>query len=61
MHSQLTGSAGLVLMGSDIPARMSLTPGDNISVSLSGEDEAELRGYWDALSVDATTTAPFGR
>lgn len=61
MHSQLTGAAGLVLMGSDTPARMSLTPGDNISVSLSGEDEAELRAYWDALSADATITAPFER
>ncbi|MES2093594.1 MAG: VOC family protein [Actinomycetota bacterium] len=61
LHSQLTGSSGLVLMASDTPARMSFTPGDTISVSLSGEDEAELRGYWDALAVDATITAPFER
>ncbi len=61
MHSQLTGAAGLVLMGSDTPARMSYTPGDTISVSLSGEDESELRAYWDALTADATITAPFER
>jgi PhnB protein len=36
---------------------MSYTPGDNFSVSLSGEDEAELRGYWDKLSDGATITA----
>ena len=61
MHSQLTGAGGIVLMGSDAPARMPLTIGDNVSVSLSGDDEEELRGYWDGLSRDATITAPFER
>ena len=59
MHSQLTSSNGLILMGSDTPNSMEYTPGDNISVSVNGEDEAELRGYWDKLTVGSTITAPF--
>lgn len=61
MHSRLTSPTGLVLMGADSPERFPYTPGDNISVSLSGDDEAELRGYWDALSTGANITAPFER
>lgn len=61
MHSMLTSPNGLVLMGADTPNSMAYTPGDTMSVSLSGEDEAELRGYWDRLSVGATITAPFAR
>ena len=29
---------------------MEHNPGDNITVSLSGDDGDELRGYWDKLS-----------
>lgn len=57
MHGMLTSPGGLTLMGADTPSSMSYTPGDNFSVSLSGEDEAELRGYWDKLSDGATITA----
>ena len=28
---------------------MAYTPGDNYSISLSGEDDGELRGYWEKL------------
>lgn len=39
---------------------MEYTPGNNHSVSLSGqaEDEEVLRGYWDRLSEGATVAAP---
>jgi PhnB protein len=37
---------------------MDHTPGSNISVSLSGDDDAELRGYWDRLSASGTVTVP---
>jgi PhnB protein len=65
MHSQLTSEGGLVLMAADTPKSMDYTPGENISVSLSGEDDAELHGYWDALAEGATvqqplTQAPWG-
>lgn len=65
MHSQLTTDNGLVLMGADTPNTMGFTVGTTYSVSLSGEDDAELRGYWDRLTVGATigeplNTAPWG-
>jgi PhnB protein len=58
MHSQLTSDGGLVLMAADTPNSMEYTPGTNHSVSLSGDDEAELRGYWDKLSADGTIAMP---
>ena len=58
MHAQLTTPNGLTLMGSDTPSHLEITPGTNFSVSLSGEDEAELRGYWDRLSADADVSQP---
>ena len=58
MHGMLTSPTGLVLMGADTPNSMSYNPGDNIAVSLSGQDEPELRGYWDKLVDGATITAP---
>jgi PhnB protein len=61
MHSMLTTDNGLVLMASDTPNSMEYTPGTNYSVSLSGEDDAELRGYWEKLSADSTITMPLDR
>ncbi|WP_291055302.1 VOC family protein [Herbiconiux sp.] len=58
MHSQLVTDGGLVLMISDVPAKMDLTPGNNITVSLSGDDVDELRGYFDRLSEGATIFVP---
>ena len=58
MHGELKTEGGLTLMGSDTPNTMEYTPGTSISVSLSGEDEGELRGYWDKLSGGGTVTVP---
>ena len=58
LHSQLETENGLVMMGADTPSGMDLTPGTNYSVSLSGEDETELRGYWDKLSAGGTVSMP---
>ena len=33
-------------------------PGDNIAVSLSGDDADDLRGYWEKLSDGGTVTMP---
>lgn len=49
MHAQLIAPNGLILMGADTPNSLELATGSNISISLSGEDEAELRGYFDKL------------
>ena len=54
MHSMLVTDGGLALMAADTPNAMDNTPGTNFSVSLSGEDEAELRGYWEKLSKGGT-------
>jgi PhnB protein len=61
MHSVLETTGGLTLMGSDTPSDMEYAPGGSISVSLSGEDEAELRGYWDKLADGATVTMPLDK
>ena len=58
MHSMLVTENGLVLMGADTPNSMAYTPGDNYSISLSGEDDGELRGYWEKLSDGGTVTMP---
>ena len=58
MHAQLETSNGFTLMASDTPPGMDFTPGTNISISLSGNDEATLRGYWDKLSAGGMTMMP---
>jgi len=58
MHAQLDGDNGLTLMASDTPARMEYRPGNNISVSLSGDNEAELKGYFQKLAAGGTVTMP---
>ena len=58
MHSMLLTDDGLCLMGSDAPAGMDDTPGSSISVSLSGDDVEELRGYYDTLAASGTVTVP---
>jgi PhnB protein len=59
MHSQLETPDGLVLMGADTPDGMEYRPQTGVSVSLSGDDEARLRGYWERLSEGGTVTMPF--
>lgn len=58
MHSQLMTENGLTLMASDTPSSMEYNPGSNYSISLSGDDDAELRGYWEKLSESGTVTMP---
>ena len=58
MHSQLITDDGLTLMAADTPNSMDYNPGNNYSVSLSGEDEVELRGYWDRLCEGGTVAMP---
>jgi PhnB protein len=58
MHGMLTTTQGLVLMGADTPNSMEYSAGSSISISLSGDDETELRGYYDKLSDGGTVTVP---
>ncbi len=57
MHGMLETDLGFTLMGADTPPGLAYTAGDNITVSLSGDD-AELRGYWEKLSDGGTVSVP---
>ena len=62
MHAMLDAGPGLVLMASDVPPGMPKGEGSRITISLSGDDEATLRGYWDGLvGGGGTVTQPLER
>ncbi|MCC3266925.1 VOC family protein [Arthrobacter gengyunqii] len=61
MHSSLKTDNGFVLMASDTPASMNLDEGSSYSISLSGDDGEELRGYWDKLLDGGQMTLPLER
>ena len=58
MHGMLETDSGFALMGADTPTGTAHNPGDNIAVSLSGDDADELRGYWEKLSEGGTVSVP---
>jgi PhnB protein len=58
MHAMLETDSGYTLMGADTPPGMEYNPGDNVAVSLSGDDGNELRGYWKKLSDGGTVAVP---
>ncbi|MFY1679576.1 MULTISPECIES: VOC family protein [unclassified Streptomyces] len=58
MHGALETPSGFTLMGADTPPGMRRSQGNSQSVCLNGDDETELRGYWDKLSVGATVAVP---
>ena len=58
MHAQLEASDGILFMAADTPNNMPFQEGSNISMSLSGENEAELRGYFDKLAAGGTVLQP---
>jgi PhnB protein len=65
MHSMLSTPGGLLLMAADTPASQPFTPGDAFSISLSGDNDAELSSLYDQLVQGATVleplaTAPWG-
>lgn len=61
MHAMLVAENGITLMASDIPTHMMPKEGTiapNAAISLSGDNEEELRGYWNKLSEGAKITQP---
>ena len=58
MHSVLKTENGMTLMASDTPNRMEHMQGSDFSLSLTGDDGAELRGYFEKLAADGTVTMP---
>ena len=58
MHSQLEADNGMTLMASDTPPGMETKQGTNVSISLSGDEDKTLRGYWEKLSAGGTVMMP---
>jgi len=61
MHSELNTPDGFVLMGSDTPSGMATEERGGFAVSLSGDDEPRLRGWWEALVDGGEVTLPLER
>ncbi|WP_370949018.1 VOC family protein [Amycolatopsis sp. cg5] len=58
MHGQLETDSGYTIMGADSAPGTESKPSDAISVSLSGDDADELRGYWEKLAEGGTVAVP---
>ena len=58
MHAMLTMDSGRTLMGADTPPGMEFEPSSRISISLSGDDETELRSFWDGLTAGGEIAMP---
>jgi PhnB protein len=58
MHSMLTGDNGIVFMAADTPNSMEYRPGNTMSMSLSGDDDALLSGYYAKLSEGGAEVMP---
>lgn len=58
MHGQLDGDNGITLMAADTPSHLDHKPAAGFSVSLSGDDDATLRGYYDKLVDGGTVVEP---
>src|SRR4051812_10314895 len=61
MHALLETEDGLTLMGADSPPGMSRTVGNNITISLSGDDEALLRARFEGLGEGGTIDVPLAK
>ena len=65
MHAVLEADNGITFMASDTPDHMEYHPGTNYTMSLSGDNETELRTYFEKLSAGGNITmrlehAPWG-
>lgn len=59
MHAQLATPSGFTLMASDVPPGGSApAAGGPISISLSGDDEADLTGWFEKLADGGSVQEP---
>lgn len=58
MHAELNAGNGIVFMAADTPNRMEYRAGSNITMSLSGDNESELKNYFKRLSSGGKVTMP---
>ena len=59
MHAQLTSPKGYLLMASDTGPGMPFNPGNNVTVSLSGDQGEGLEEVWEKLADGGKVTMPF--
>ncbi len=58
MHAMLEAGDELTLMGADTPNNLPYRDGANGRISLSGDDEAKLKGYFDKLCQGGEVIMP---
>jgi PhnB protein len=58
MHAMLETPDGFTLMAADNPPGAPYTPGTTMSISLSGDDDQALRGYWEKLADGGVVSVP---
>ena len=61
MHSILRTEGGMTIMAADVPNRMDYQPGSNFSLSLSGDNEQQLRDYYLKLKDGGAETMPLSK
>ena len=62
MHVALPIGQGTILMGSDVPEAMgSVTTGNNFSISISTDSEAEATALFNKLSAGGQVTMPLDK
>lgn len=61
MHAYLKGDNGIELMASDTPSSIEYKDDTRITLTLNGDDDALLRGYWDKLADGGTVTMPLDK
>lgn len=61
MHAYVKGENGVEVMLADTPSGMQYSEGARISLTLNGDDETILRGYWDKLAESGTVTVPLDK
>ena len=59
MHAQLETPDGFTLMAADTPSSMPYNKPAGVSVSVSGDDEAQLQRFWDGLIEGGSIVMPF--
>lgn len=58
MHSMLRTPNGMMFMAADVPIRMEYRPAAGFSMSISGDEEELMRGYFEKLSEGGMVTMP---
>lgn len=61
MHSMLEADNGLTFMAADTPSQMPFDTGSRISMALIGDDEEELKGYFEKLSAGGQVPMPLNK